>query len=136
MVETKAAVGGTACLPNVIGFPQANAVVGGKNGTQNWVWRVDVDSGTGEKLELPQPKPTGQVKWNSYAMSPFPSSHLMEESSHLGDPSLHGILLTRSAIAGRTRHYSVETGQGYRCHATEGWMQLWQCRGGSQKWIY
>ncbi|HTY63090.1 MAG TPA: hypothetical protein VMG30_12650 [Acidobacteriota bacterium] len=69
---TEAAVGGIACLPTVIGFPKVNAVVGGNSGNQNWVWRVDLDSGTGEKLELPQSKPTGQVKWNSYAMSPIP----------------------------------------------------------------
>jgi len=70
IIET--AVGGAACLPNVIGFPQANVVVGGNTGNQNWVWRLDVDSGTGEKLQLPQSKPTGRVKWNSYAMSPVP----------------------------------------------------------------
>jgi hypothetical protein len=69
---TEVAVGGTACLPNVIGFPKANVVVGGNTGNQNWIWRVDLDSGTGEKLELPQSKPTGLVKWNSYAMSPVP----------------------------------------------------------------
>ena len=59
-------------LPNVIGFPKANLVVGGNTGNQNWVWRVDVDSGTGEKLELPQSEPTGLVKWNSYATSRVP----------------------------------------------------------------
>jgi hypothetical protein len=69
---TEAAIGGVACLPNVIGFPKASVVVGGNTGNQNWVWRVDLDSGTGEKLALPQSKPTGPVKWNSYSMSPVP----------------------------------------------------------------
>jgi hypothetical protein len=69
---TASAVGGTVCLPIAIGFPQADVVVGGSTGNQNWVWRVDVGSGTGEKMELPQSKPTGLAKWNSYAMSPVP----------------------------------------------------------------
>jgi hypothetical protein len=69
---TEAAVGGTACLPNVIGFPNADAVVGGNTGNQNWLWRIDLGPGTGEKIELPQAKPTGTVKWNSYAISPVP----------------------------------------------------------------
>lgn len=66
------AVGGLACFPEAIGFPKVNVVVGGNTGNQNWIWRVDVDSGTGEKLELPQSKPTGLVKWNGYSMSPVP----------------------------------------------------------------
>ena len=69
---TEAAVGGTACLPSVIGFPEANLVVGGNTGNRNWVWRVDVASGTGEKIELPQSRPTGLVKRNGYAMSSIP----------------------------------------------------------------
>jgi hypothetical protein len=69
---SEAAVGGSACLPNVIGFPQADAVVGGDTGNQNWVWRVDLGSGTGEMIELPQSKPTGLEKWSGYAMSPIP----------------------------------------------------------------
>jgi hypothetical protein len=69
---TESAVGGIACFPEAIGFPKANVVVGGNTGNQNWLWRVDVDSGSGEKLELPQSKPTGLVKWNSYSMSAVP----------------------------------------------------------------
>jgi len=66
------AVGGIACFPEAIGFPKVNVVVGGNTGNQNWLWRVDVESGSGEKLELPQSKPTGLVKWNSYSMSAVP----------------------------------------------------------------
>lgn len=69
---TEAAVGGPGCLPEAFGFPQADVVVGGKTGNQNWVWRVDLGSGTGEKRELSQSKPTGLVKWNAYAMSRIP----------------------------------------------------------------
>jgi hypothetical protein len=69
---TEATVGGVACLPTVIGFPSADVVVGGNTGNQNWLWRVDLASGTGEKIELPQAKPTGTVKWHGYAMSPIP----------------------------------------------------------------
>ncbi|MGB6941021.1 MAG: hypothetical protein WBE37_01325 [Bryobacteraceae bacterium] len=70
---TESAVGGTACLPIAIGFPHAaGAVVGGSTGNQNWIWRIDLNSGTGEKIELPQAKPIGRVKWNSYTISPIP----------------------------------------------------------------
>lgn len=66
---TDAAVGGTACFPDAIGFPQSDVVVGGNTGNQNWVWRVDIAAGAGEKIELPQAKPAGVVKWNGYAMA-------------------------------------------------------------------
>jgi hypothetical protein len=69
---TEDTVGGVGCFPDALGFPKDNVVVGGNTGNQNWVWRIDVDAGTGEKLELPQSKPTGLVKWNGYAMSPVP----------------------------------------------------------------
>jgi hypothetical protein len=67
---TEAAVGGRACLPDTIAFPQPDVVVGGNTGNQTLVWRVDVDAGTGEKIELPQAKRAGGVKWNGYTMSP------------------------------------------------------------------
>ena len=67
---TEAAVGGRACLPDAIGFPQAGAVVGANAGNENLVWRIDVDAGTGEKIELPLAKPAGTVKWNGYTISP------------------------------------------------------------------
>jgi hypothetical protein len=67
---TESAVGGRVCLPDAIGFPQPELVVGGSAGNENLVWRVDVGVGTGEKIELPQAKPAGAVKWNGYALSP------------------------------------------------------------------
>jgi len=68
---TKAAVDARACLPDSIGFPQAGVVVGANAGNENLVWRVDLDAGTGEKIELPQAKPAGTVKWNGYAIAPL-----------------------------------------------------------------
>lgn len=68
---TEAAVDARACLPDSIGFPQAGVVVGANAGNENLVWRVDLDAGTGEKIELPQAKPAGTVKWNGYAIAPL-----------------------------------------------------------------
>jgi hypothetical protein len=68
---TGTVVGGRVCLPDAIGFPQADVVVGANAGNENSVWRVDVNAETGEKIELPQVKPAGTVKWNGYAISPI-----------------------------------------------------------------
>ena len=94
------AVGGAACFPNFIGFPQADVVVGGNTGNQNWVWRVDVGSGTGEKIELPEAKPKGLVKWNSYGMS-----HVPEIS-----PDGEVFVIARSATAWDTFDRNRNTG--------------------------
>jgi hypothetical protein len=68
---TEAAVGGRACLPDAIGFPQDRVVVGANAGNENLVWRIDVDAGIGEKIVLPLAKPAGMVKWNGYTISPI-----------------------------------------------------------------
>jgi len=67
----ESAIGGRACLPDAIGFPQPDVVVGANAGNENLVWRVDLNAMTGEKIELPQTKPAGTVKWNGYAISPI-----------------------------------------------------------------
>jgi hypothetical protein len=65
----ESAVGSVACHPDAIGFPQDGVVVGGHTGNENYAWRVDLSSGTGERLALPQSKSGRFVKWISYAMS-------------------------------------------------------------------
>lgn len=64
-----AAVGG-ACLLQAIGFPSADAVVGGTTGNQDLMWRADLGSGSSEKIELPKAKRGPLTRWVAGAMSP------------------------------------------------------------------
>jgi hypothetical protein len=63
------AVGGD-CFAEVIGFPSADVVVGGKTGNQDLVWRADLASGSGEKIELAMAKHGPLNQWVAGSMSP------------------------------------------------------------------
>jgi len=63
------AVGG-ACLLQAIGFPSGDAVVGGTTGNHDLMWRADLGSGSGEKIELPEAKRGPLTRWVAGAMSP------------------------------------------------------------------
>jgi hypothetical protein len=83
------AIEGLDCYWNVIAFPREDIVFGASTGNDSWMWKVDLHSGRGEKVKLPQARPGPFLRWISYSMP------------HQADVSPDGdvVVLARSATA-------------------------------------